>query len=82
MVKRRKPIRRQRMTTVTVYDDWSCPVNPAHGRLLDYDYGRIAYCPHADCNGAGQSPIWTPEQIRELREKHGNTNATTPTTTS
>lgn len=69
MSPRRKPIRRPRMTTASVYDDWSCPRNPAHGRLLDYDNGRIGYCPHEECNGAETQNIWTPEQIRTLREK-------------
>lgn len=71
---RRKPIRRQRTTPATVYDDWSCPINPSHGRLMDYDYGTRGYCPHHECNGPGPAPVWTTDQIRELREKHAPTN--------
>ena len=74
--RQRKPIRRQSVPVGTAYDSWLCPVSPEHGQMLDYENATKAFCPHEDHHRKCERSIWTLDEVRELRERHG-TAATT-----
>lgn len=50
-----------------------CPVNPNHGRLLDYENGF--FCPHAGHNRDEQIPWWTATEVGAYDARQGATPA-------
>ena len=66
---RRKPIRRQKTTPYTVYDDFTCPYNPAHGRTYPWS-ATHGYCPHVDHPKALETGLIPLDQYEAIRAKH------------
>ena len=66
---RRKTNRRPRMTTMTAYDDFTCPYNPAHGRTYPWS-DTHGYCPHNDHPKALHSGLIRLDEYEAIRAKH------------